>query len=283
MFPEGFNWPLERWVNEFLDWLIISYGEVFESINWAVLQVLLRVERGLLALPWWALIAIMAGLGWHASRRWQLSVLVIGCFFLIGSLGLWELALQSMALLLVAVSIALLIGVPMGVAMANSRHMQMILTPVLDLMQTMPPFVYLVPAVMLFGLGKVPAVVATVIFAVPPLIRLTALGIQLVDEEVIEASQSFGTGWFAQLVKVQLPLALPNIMAGVNQCTMMALGMVVIASMIGARGLGEHVLTGIQRLDVGKGVAGGLGIVALAIAFDRITQAYGRRLMQHRH
>lgn len=282
MFPEGFSWPLERWVNEFLDWLIVSYGDVFESINWAVLQVLLRVEKFLFFLPWWMLIAIMSSLAWHASRRWQLSLLVATCFFLIGSLGLWALAIQTMALMIVSVIIAILIGIPTGVLMANSRPMNTITAPVLDMMQTMPPFVYLVPAVMLFGLGKVPAVVATVIYAVPPLVRLTCLGIQLVDKEVIEASQSFGTGRFAQLVKVQLPLAMPNIMAGINQCTMMALGMVVIASMIGARGLGEYVLTGIQRLDVGKGVAGGLAIVALAVAFDRISQAYGRRMMRHR-
>ncbi|MEZ5925280.1 MAG: proline/glycine betaine ABC transporter permease [Hyphomicrobiaceae bacterium] len=282
MFPEGFSWPLEKWVNGFLDWLVTTHGHTFEAINWGVLQVLIRVERGLAALPWWLIIAIMAGLAWHASRSWRLPLLVIASFLLIGSLGLWAMAVQSMALMIVAVLIAVLIGVPLGVLMAELRAVELVLRPILDLMQTMPPFVYLVPAVMLFGLGKVPAIVATVIYAVPPLVRLTSLGIKLVDSEVIEASQAFGTGRMAQLLKVQLPLALPNIMAGINQCTMMALGMVVIASMIGARGLGEHVLTGIQRLDVGKAVAGGLAIVALAVTFDRITQAYGQRLMRYR-
>lgn len=281
MFPENLEWPLEKWVNDLLDWLIITYGGVFEAINWFVLQILLRIEWGLKGIPWWAMILLMAGIAWHASREWKLPALVTLCFLLIGSLGLWDLAILTMALMLVSVLIAMMVGIPVGIIMAGSNRAHAIITPILDLMQTMPPFVYLVPAVMLFGLGKVPAVIATVIFAVPPLVRLTSLGIRLVDEEVMEASRSFGTSRRAQLMKVQLPLALPNIMAGINQCTMMALGMVVIASMIGARGLGEYVLTGIQRLDVGKGVAGGIAIVALAVVFDRITQAYGKRLMKH--
>ena len=281
MFPETLEWPLERWVNQFLDWLVIGYGDQFEAFSGIILRFLIQIEWLLRQTPWWILIIVMAGISWHASRRWQLSILVIVCFVLIGSLGLWGMAVQTMALMIVSVLIAVAIGLPIGILMANSTPLRTLMSPVLDAMQTMPPFVYLVPAVMLFGLGKVPAIVATVIYAVPPLVRLTDLGIRLVDNEVMEASASFGTGQFQQLIKVQLPLAMPNIMAGINQCTMMALGMVVIASMIGARGLGEYVLTGIQRLDVGKGVAGGIAIVALAIIFDRITQAYGRRKMQH--
>jgi glycine betaine/proline transport system permease protein len=282
MFPDTLEWPLERWVNDGLDWLIINYGGVFEAINWFVLQILLRIEWVLKGIPWWAMIILMGALAWHAARNWKLPALVVACFVLIGSLGLWDLAILTMSLMLVSVLIAMAVGIPVGILMAGSNRANAIITPILDLMQTMPPFVYLVPAVMLFGLGKVPAVIATVIYAVPPLVRLTSLGIRLVDQEVMEASRAFGTGRMAQLFKVQLPLALPNIMAGINQCTMMALGMVVIASMIGARGLGEYVLTGIQRLDVGKGVAGGIAIVALAVIFDRITQAYGKRMMQHR-
>jgi glycine betaine/proline transport system permease protein len=282
MFPEQLRLPLEGWVNSFLDWLIVSYGYVFEAINWTLLQVLVKVDRGLAALPWWVVVLGLAGLAYHASRRWQLSLLIAACLVLIGSLGLWGLATQTMALLIVSVIVSALLGLPLGVLMASSRRIELVVTPVLDMMQTMPPFVYLIPAVMLFGLGKVPAIIATVIYAVPPLVRLTNLGIRLVDTEVIEAADSFGTGRLAKLLKVQLPLALPNIMAGINQCTMMALGMVVVSSMIGARGLGEHVLLGLQRLDVGKGAAGGIAIVALAIVFDRITQAYGRRLMSHR-
>lgn len=280
MFPEFLEWPLERWVNEFLDWLIVGYGDHFEAYAGAILRVLVQIEWLLRVIPWWAMILVFAALAWHASRRWQLSALVVLCLVLVGSLGLWEMALQTMALMIVAVVISVIVGLPFGVLMAISDRLRAFLSPVLDAMQTMPPFVYLVPAVMLFGLGKVPAIVATVIYAVPPLIRLTNLGIRLVDSEVIEASRAFGTGRFKQLVSVQLPLAMPNIMAGINQCTMMALGMVVVASMIGARGLGEYVLTGIQRLDVGKGVAGGIAIVALAIIFDRISQAYGQRFMK---
>ena len=282
MFPKEWRLPFEGWINKFLDWLIVSYGFVFEAINWAVLQVLVKVDRGLAALPWWIIIIVLAGLGYHASRRWQLSVTIAGALFLIGLLGLWELATQTMALLLVSVIISALLGLPLGILSAGSRRTEAVLAPLLDLMQTMPPFVYLIPAVMLFGLGKVPAIIATVIYAVPPLVRLTSLGIRLVDPEVIEAADSYGTGRLAKLMKVQIPLAMPNIMAGLNQCTMMALGMVVVSSMIGARGLGEYVLLGIQRLDVGKGAAGGIAIVALAVVFDRITQAYGQRLMRHR-
>jgi len=280
MFPETLEWPLERWVNQFLDWLIVGYGDQFEAFSGVILRILIQIESMLRAIPWWGMIIIIAALAWHASRRWQLSLLVTICLVLIGSLGLWDMAIQTMALMIISVLISILVGLPVGVLMANSNRLRSILLPVLDAMQTMPPFVYLVPAVMLFGLGKVSAIVATVIFAIPPLVRLTDLGIRLVDADVMEASRSFGTGRLKQLISVQIPLAMPNIMAGINQCTMMALGMVVVASMIGARGLGEYVLTGIQRLDVGKGMAGGIAIVALAIIFDRITQAYGQRKMK---
>ena len=172
------------------------------------------------------------------------------------------------------------IGIPLGILMARINWLRSIMMPVLDVMQTMPSFVYLIPVVMLFGLGKIPAIIATVIYAVPPLIRLTDLGIRLVDQEVLEASRAFGANSRQQLFGVQLPLALPNIMAGINQTTMMALSMVVIASMIGARGLGYEVLLGINRLEVGRGLLAGLGIVVLAVLFDRITQSYGQRVRQ---
>lgn len=281
MFPEDIRLPLEGWVNAGLDWLVVGYGAYFDAINRFILSFLIQIEWVLRTLPWWAITALIAGLAFHATRSWKLPLTVIIGLVLIGTLGLWDLAMQTMALMLLAVIISVLIGVPMGVVMATSDRLRKFMHPVLDAMQTLPPFVYLVPAVMLFGLGKVPAIVATVIYAVPPLVRLTDLGIRMVDPEVMEASRAFGTGRFTQLIKVQLPLAMPNIMAGVNQCTMMALGMVVVASMIGARGLGEHVLVGIQRLDVGKGLAGGIGIVVLAVIFDRITQAYGARQMRH--
>ena len=196
----------------------------------------------------------------------------------IGVLGLWDAGMQTLALMIMAAGLSVVIGIPLGVLMARVNWLRSIMLPVLDVMQTMPSFVYLIPVVMLFGLGKIPAIIATVIYAVPPLIRLTDLGIRLVDREVLEASRAFGANPRQQLFGVQLPLALPNIMAGINQTTMMALSMVVIASMIGARGLGYEVLLGINRLEVGRGLLAGLGIVVLAVLFDRITQSYGQRM-----
>ncbi|MCY1368044.1 Glycine betaine/choline transport system permease protein OusW [compost metagenome] len=196
----------------------------------------------------------------------------------IGVLGLWDAGMQTLALMIMAAGLSVLIGIPLGVLMARVNWLRSIMLPVLDVMQTMPSFVYLIPVVMLFGLGKIPAIIATVIYAVPPLIRLTDLGIRLVDREVLEASRAFGANPRQQLFGVQLPLALPNIMAGINQTIMMALSMVVIASMIGARGLGYEVLLGINRLEVGRGLLAGLGIVVLAVLFDRITQSYGQRM-----
>jgi glycine betaine/proline transport system permease protein len=196
----------------------------------------------------------------------------------IGVLGLWDAGMQTLALMIMAAGLSVLIGIPLGVLMARINWLRSGMLPVLDVMQTMPSFVYLIPVVMLFGLGKIPAIIATVIYAVPPLIRLTDLGIRLVDREVLEASRAFGANPRQQLFGVQLPLALPNIMAGINQTTMMALSMVVIASMIGARGLGYEVLLGINRLEVGRGLLAGLGIVVLAVLFDRITQSYGQRM-----
>src|SRR5690606_11377648 len=196
---------------------------------------------------------------------------------MLGVLGLWDAGMQTLSLMIMATAISIIIGIPLGVLTAKSNPVRSVMLPVLDIMQTLPSFVYLIPVVMLFGLGKIPAIIATVIYAVPPLIRLTDLGIRLVDREVLEASRAFGASSSQQLFGVQLPLALPNIMAGINQTTMMALSMVVIASMIGARGLGYEVLLGINRLEVGRGLLAGLGIVILAVLFDRITQSYGKR------
>ena len=277
MFPEFLEWPLAIWINTAVDRLVVNYGDAFEAAANRLLTVLVWLEQLLRGMPWWLVIALAAGAAWHASRRPGLAVGVAGCLLLIGSLGLWDLAMQTLALMLVAVGLSVMIGIPLGILLSQSDRTRVVMLPVLDAMQTLPSFVYLIPALMLFGLGKVPAVFATVVYAVPPLARLTDLGIRLVDEEVMEASAAFGAGRLQRLFGVQLPLALPNIMAGLNQCTMMALAMVVVASMIGARGLGEPVLLGIQRLDVGQGAVAGIGIVALAVVFDRISQAYGRR------
>ena len=277
MFPDSLSWPLRRWIDALVDWLVVTYGDSFEALSDGVVAILVALERVLRGAPWWLVVIVVAALAYHASRRLVLVATLVAAMVLIGSLGLWDKAMQTLALMLVSVAICVIVGVPLGIVMSLSDRVRALMLPVLDLMQTMPSFVYLIPAVMLFGLGKVSAILATVIYAVPPLIRLTDLGIRLVDAEVVEAARAFGAGRARMLVGVQLPLALPTVMAGVNQAIMMALAMVVIASMIGARGLGEEVLLGLQRQEPGTGFAGGLAIVALAVVFDRISQAYGRR------
>ncbi|KZB73081.1 MULTISPECIES: proline/glycine betaine ABC transporter permease [Thalassospira] len=277
MFPEQLNVPLGKWVNQFVDWLVVNYGAAFEAFADSLLTVLVALEQVLRGAPWWVVLIAIAAITWHASKNWKLVVGLVVAMFAIGMLGLWDKAMQTLALMIVATSLSVLIGIPVGIAMAMSNRLRAVMLPILDTMQTMPSFVYLIPALMLFGLGKVPAILATVIYAAPPVMRLTDLGIRLVDQEVLEASRSFGASRKQILFGVQLPLALPNIMAGINQTTMMSISMVVIASMIGARGLGEQVLMGIQRLDVGAGMEAGIAIVLLAVVFDRIGQAYGKR------
>lgn len=277
MFPEQLNVPLGKWVNQFVDWLVINYGAAFEAFADSLLTILVALEQVLRGAPWWVVLIAIAAVTWHASKNWKLVVGLVVAMFIIGTLGLWDKAMQTLALMIVATSLSVLIGIPVGIAMAMSNRLRAVMLPILDTMQTMPSFVYLIPALMLFGLGKVPAILATVIYAAPPVMRLTDLGIRLVDQEVLEASRSFGASRKQILFGVQLPLALPNIMAGINQTTMMSISMVVIASMIGARGLGEQVLMGIQRLDVGVGMEAGIAIVLLAVVFDRIGQAYGKR------
>lgn len=242
------------------------------------LSVLVWLEQVLRQSPWWAVVAVTIAIAWLVSRRIGLSLAMGALLCVIGVLGLWDAGMQTLALMIMAAGLSVVIGIPLGVLMARVDWLRAGMLPVLDVMQTMPSFVYLIPVVMLFGLGKIPAIIATVIYAVPPLIRLTDLGIRLVDREVLEAARAFGANPRQQLFGVQLPLALPNIMAGINQTTMMALSMVVIASMIGARGLGYEVLLGINRLEVGRGLLAGLGIVVLAVLFDRITQSYGQRV-----
>jgi glycine betaine/proline transport system permease protein len=274
--------PVQSGVNRFVDWLVTNFGDRFEAVANALLVPLVALEQGLRATPAWALILVVGALAYAAGRRVVPALAVMGCLYVVGCLGLWDQAMQTVALMLVSVALAVLLGLPLGILMARSAPARAMLAPVLDLMQTIPSFVYLIPTAMLFGLGKVPAILATVIYATPPLVRLTDLGLRLVDREAIEAGRAFGATRLQILRTVQLPLALPSIMQGINQSTMMALGMVVIASMIGARGVGETVLVGLQRADSGRGFIGGLAIVILAVVFDRITQAFGRRLQPAR-
>ncbi|MCF3640183.1 proline/glycine betaine ABC transporter permease [Rhizobium sp. TRM95111] len=275
MFPESLQFSIRSPINDFVQFLVVNYGFVFKAISHAILQAILFFEWILRGLPWWAIFLAFLVVAWLAARKVSLVVLVGVMLFVVGALGLWDLTMQTLALMLMATLISVAIGVPMGIWLAKSRIVRGVTLPALDIMQTMPSFVYLIPAIMLFGLGKVPAVLATIIYAVPPLIRLTDLGIRQVDGEVVEAATAFGGNPVQILFGVELPLATPTIMVGLNQTIMMALSMVVVASMIGARGLGEQVLNGIQTLDVGKGLEAGLGIVILAIVLDRITQGFG--------
>jgi len=270
-------------IDESFNWIVEHWGETLEQIFLPVVHLLTAIENFLLWLPWYVVVAIIAGAGFAATRSWKIALGLGAMTFLLGFFGLWEPGMKTIALMLTATLLAVIIGIPLGIWMSRSDRVEKITLPVLDIMQTMPIFVYLIPFVMLFGPGKIPALLATIVFAVPPVIRLTNLGIRQVDREVVEAFTAFGSTKRQLLMGVQIPLAMPTIMAGINQTTMMALSMVVIASMIGAGGLGYQVLQGIQRLEISRGLLAGLAIVFLAIIFDRIAQAYGKRMQQHLH
>ena len=237
---------------------------------------MLPIERLLTLIPPWLIIALVTVLAWFAVRKIWFALACGAGLFLIGAFGLWGALIDTLALLIVSVWVTVVIGIPIGIAMSGSKLLRKIVTPILDVMQTMPSFVYLIPVLMLFGIGKVPALFATIIYALPPLIRLTTLGITQVNHEMVEAGRSFGSTHLQLLIWIKLPQALPSIMAGVNQAVMMSLSMVVLASMIGAPGLGEDVLQSIQTLNIGQGLQAGTAIVIVAIIIDRITQAFGQ-------
>ncbi|MFT5807990.1 MAG: glycine betaine/proline transport system permease protein [Moritella dasanensis] len=258
-----------------------EYGDNIEAFFDPLLTFLIWFEKLLLGSPWWLVVAVLAVFAYVASRSWKLTLGVAVAFFLIGFFGMWDNTMRTMSIILVSTLLAILIGIPIGIAMSRSDRVQSTVTPVLDIMQTMPAFVYLIPVVMLLGIGKIPGVIAVIIYAVPPVIRLTNLGIRLVDKEVLEAATAYGASPTQRLFGVQLPLAMPNIMAGINQTIMMALAMVVIASMIGVKGLGQPVLKSITNQYFTLGLMNGLAIVALAIIFDRISQSYAKRTLQN--
>ena len=258
-----------------------EYGDLIEAFFDPLLTFLVWFEKLLLATPWWLVIIVVAGLAYLASRSWKLGVGVVVSFLLIGYFGMWDDTMRTMSIILVCTLLAIALGVPIGIAMARSDRTQAIVTPTLDVMQTMPAFVYLIPVVMLLGIGKIPGVIAVIIYAIPPVIRLTNLGIRLVDKDVLEAATAYGASPLQRLLGVQLPLAMPTIMAGINQTIMMALSMVVIASMIGVKGLGQPVLKSITNQYFTLGLLNGLAIVALAIIFDRVSQAYAKRTQRH--
>jgi glycine betaine/proline transport system permease protein len=258
-----------------------AYGETIENLFDPLLYFLVWFEKLLLAAPWWSVLAVIVALTYFATRSWKISCAVTVAFLLIGYFGMWDNTMRTMSIILVCTFLSILIGIPIGIAMARSDRVQAIVTPVLDIMQTMPAFVYLIPVVMLLGIGKVPGVIAVVIYAIPPVIRLTNLGIRLVDHEVLEAATAYGASSLQRLWQVQLPLSMPTIMAGINQTIMMALAMVVIASMIGVKGLGQPVLKSITNQYFTMGLLNGMAIVVLAIVFDRVTQAYAKRTQKH--
>ena len=259
-----------------------TYGEAIENFFEPLLFFLVWLEKLLTNSPWPMIILVLAGLAWIASRSILLVIGTIISFLMIGYFGMWKDTMSTVAIITVATLVCLAAGIPMGILMARSNRIQAALLPVLDMMQTIPSFVYLIPILMLLGIGKVPGLIAVCIYAIPPIIRLTNLGIREVDKEALEAIDSFGATTWQRLTKVQIPLALPTIFAGVNQTIMMALAMVVIASMIGVRGLGVPILRAISNQYLALGLMNGLAIVALAIIFDRISQHYGKRIQKHR-
>ena len=258
-----------------------AYGEAIETMFEPVRWFLIYSERFMTNTPWPLILLLVAVLVWIASRSWKITLGSIATLLAIGFFDMWDDTMKTIAMTFVCTLLAIVVGIPIGIGMSRSNRLQAVVNPILDVMQTMPSFVYLIPVVMLLGIGKVPGLLAVVIYAIPPIIRLTNLGIRLVDKDVLEAADAFGSSNWQRLKDVQMPLALPTIMAGINQTIMMALAMVVVASMIGVQGLGQPVLKAIANQYFTLGMFNGLAIVGIAIIFDRASQAYGKRLQRH--
>ena len=259
-----------------------EWGDLIDAMFEPLLKMLVFFEKTLIATPWPIFMIALLALTYWGSRSIKLCIGTFLAFVFIGYFRMWDETMSTIAIILTSVIMSVAIGLPTGIAMSRSDRTQSIVTPILDIMQTMPPFVYLIPIVMLMGIGKIPGLIAVVIYAIPPLIRLTNLGIREVDKEALEAADAFGATKRQKLFQVQLPLALPTIFAGINQTIMMALAMVIIASMIGVKGLGQPVLQSIYNQYFTKGVLYGLAIVIVAIVFDRVSQSYGQRIQKHR-
>jgi glycine betaine/proline transport system permease protein len=268
--------PLDSWVSQLVDWLVENYRDFFQSLKWPVDHTLNGLDAGLNWIHPLAIIAVISYTAYRFSGK-GLALFSAVTLTLIGLLGLWEDTMTTLAMVLSSVVFCALVGIPLGIWAGRSNRFETALRPVLDAMQTTPAFVYLVPIVMLFSVGNVAGVLATIVFALPPVIRLTSLGIRQVHPELVEAAQAFGATRWQVLCRVQIPLAMPTIMAGLNQTIMMALSMVVIAALIGAGGLGSPVILGLNTLDIGQAVTGGLGIVLIAIILDRITQGMAQK------
>lgn len=271
--------PVGRWADLFVTWLTDNFSTVFDSIKAVVEFILVNINWFFQVIPWPVMLIALTVIAWLVSGR-RVAVMTFVCIFLLGALDLWMEGMATMALVATSVLVSVALGLPAGILAAKYKRFDTVLRPILDGMQTIPSFVYLIPAIMFFGIGNVPGILATVIFALPPMVRLTSLGIQQVEHEVVEAGHAFGCTPRQLLFKIQLPLAVPSIMAGVNQTVMMALSMVVVAAMIGAGGLGGKILYSIQRIDLGVGIEAGLGILFIAMVLDRILQGLTKKQQQ---
>lgn len=278
-FPARLTFHFGNYVSDLVDWLTVHWSSFFNAISSGLLWALTTLNDFLVWTPWWFFALAIFLLAWQVKSLASGITFVI-FLMLIGVFGYWDLMMYTLGLVIASVVISLIIGIPLGILMANNQRFEVIFKPVLDAMQTMPAFVYLIPAIFFFGLGLVPGVLSTIIYALPPVMRLTNLAIRGVPEEVVEAGLSFGSSKWQLLKKVQIPQALPTIMAGVNQTTMMALAMVVVASMVGVKGLGLEVLNALGQIDVAKGFEAGLSIVFLAIIIDRLTLAVSDKLQR---
>ncbi|MFT3803609.1 MAG: glycine betaine/L-proline ABC transporter permease ProW [Burkholderiaceae bacterium] len=267
--------PIQDWINDGLAWFVAHFRPFFQMVRTPIDATLGGVQQLLLAMPMPAMIILLSLLAWQFAGR-AIAIGSLISLLIVAMLGVWPEAMITLALVLTSLVFCMIIGLPLGILLASSDRAQRIARPVLDAMQTTPAFVYLVPVVMLFGIGNVPGVIVTIVFALPPLVRLTNLGIRQVRPDLLEAAKAYGASPMQLLAKVQLPLAMPSILAGINQSLMLSLSMVVIASMIAVGGLGQMVLRGIGRLDMGLATVGGVGIVLLAIILDRVTQAMGQ-------
>lgn len=269
--------PLAQTVDKAVEWLKLNFGASLDTFSDKFAEGIDSLKEFLVIIPWWLIILLFVALAWKTGG-WKLSLGTAAGLILIYNLGLWIPFLDTLILVFISALVSIIVGVPLGILGARSDRFHLLISPILDFMQTMPSFVYLIPALMFFGIGKVPAVFATVIFAMPPAIRLTDLGIRQVPVDLVEVGEAFGSTPRQLLWKIQLPVALPTIMAGINQTMMLSLSMVVIAAMIGAGGLGGGVLEAIGQLKVGMGFEYGLTVVVMAIILDRLTQGIGRSL-----
>ncbi|HZJ99364.1 MAG TPA: ABC transporter permease subunit [Tissierellaceae bacterium] len=273
-----FEFPINfRAIDDAVRAFSVKHDAFFSAITTGLRNFVSSIQSVLDFIPWFVLILLVVLVTWKILGKISKGLLYGGLLFLIGVVGYWDLMNETLAIILASVIISLILGFPIGVLISASERADRIIRPVLDTMQTMPVFVYLIPALLFFGLGKAPGVIATTIYAIVPIIRLTSHGIRQIDKEVVEASMAFGSTWFQSLIKVQIPQALPTIMTGVNQTLMMAISMVVTTSMIGVRGLGMEVLDGVNKIEIGRGIISGTAVVIIAVVLDRITQGLVKR------